>query len=185
MSLHSMPKTPPGLGRSGRAAGAVHRHVGSGRGAAAGRLSARRSRRASPDGAGRAGQGRSGAADHPRPAQAARIVHGRVSRAAENGEPPCDLIYEEYHIRRGAGNDGHAAATISTRFPRSADALRRLMGTEDFSANDAAVRRPRRASRASPPARSSTTSICWSSWAKARSAASFWPGRSRCSGWWR
>src|SRR5262245_20171434 len=37
----------------------------------------------------------------------------------ENGEPPCELIYEEYHIRRGAG------LTVTPqhyfeRFPRSA-----------------------------------------------------------------
>jgi eukaryotic-like serine/threonine-protein kinase len=51
----------------------------------------------------------------------------------ENGEPPCDLIYEEYHIRRTAG-DSVAPRDYYERFPRSADALRRLMGTEDFSA---------------------------------------------------
>jgi serine/threonine protein kinase len=51
----------------------------------------------------------------------------------ENGEPPCDLIYEEYHIRRTAGQEV-APQNYYERFPRSADALRRLMGTEDFSA---------------------------------------------------
>jgi len=50
----------------------------------------------------------------------------------ENGEPPCDLIYEEYHIRRTAG-DGVAPRDYYERFPKSAAALRRLMGTEDFS----------------------------------------------------
>jgi eukaryotic-like serine/threonine-protein kinase len=50
----------------------------------------------------------------------------------ENGEPPCDLIYEEYHIRRTAG-ETVAPRDYYDRFPRSADALRRLMGTEDFS----------------------------------------------------
>lgn len=50
----------------------------------------------------------------------------------ENGEPPCDLIYEEYHIRRTAG-DSVAPRDYYERFPKSAAALRRLMGTEDFS----------------------------------------------------
>jgi eukaryotic-like serine/threonine-protein kinase len=50
----------------------------------------------------------------------------------ENGEPPCDLIYEEYHIRRTAG-DNVAPRDYYQRFPRSADALKRLMGTDDFS----------------------------------------------------
>src|SRR5207249_10968548 len=52
----------------------------------------------------------------------------------ENGEPPCDLIYEEYHIRRTAG-ETVTPRDYYQRFPRSADALRRLMGTEDFSAS--------------------------------------------------
>jgi len=51
----------------------------------------------------------------------------------ENGEPPCDLIYEEYHLRRMAGQVVQPR-DYYTRFPRSAEALRRLMGTEDFSA---------------------------------------------------
>lgn len=51
----------------------------------------------------------------------------------ENGEPPCDLIYEEYHIRRTAG-DNVSPSDYYQRFPNSAEALRRLMGTEDFSA---------------------------------------------------
>jgi serine/threonine protein kinase len=50
----------------------------------------------------------------------------------ENGEPPCDLIYEEYHIRRTSG-ENVAARDYFDRFPKSAAALRRLMGTEDFS----------------------------------------------------
>jgi serine/threonine protein kinase len=51
----------------------------------------------------------------------------------ENGEPPCDLIYEEYHIRRTAG-DNVSPSEYYRRFPGSADALKRLMGTENFSA---------------------------------------------------
>ena len=42
----------------------------------------------------------------------------------ENGEPPCDLIYEEYHIRRTAG-ETVTPRDYYQRFPRSADALRR------------------------------------------------------------
>src|SRR6476660_4753577 len=52
----------------------------------------------------------------------------------ENGEPPCDLIYEEYHMRRTAG-ETVTPRDYYQRSPRSADALRRLMGTEDCSAS--------------------------------------------------
>src|SRR4029450_8679916 len=48
------------------------------------------------------------------------------------GEPSCDLIYEEFHIRRGAGHN----VTLSEycmRYPKSAAALKRLMGTEGVS----------------------------------------------------
>ncbi|MCI0361168.1 MAG: serine/threonine protein kinase [Planctomycetaceae bacterium] len=50
----------------------------------------------------------------------------------KTGEPSCDLIYEEFHIRRGAGQ----AVTLSEycmRYPKSAAALKRLMGTEGVS----------------------------------------------------
>jgi serine/threonine protein kinase len=50
----------------------------------------------------------------------------------ENGEPPCELIYEEYHVRRGAGMTVTPQHYFE-RFPRSAAALKRLMGTEGFS----------------------------------------------------
>jgi serine/threonine protein kinase len=52
----------------------------------------------------------------------------------ENGEPPCDLIYEEYHLRRTAGQ-AVSPRDYYERFPKSANALRRLMGTEDFTAS--------------------------------------------------
>jgi serine/threonine protein kinase len=51
----------------------------------------------------------------------------------EDGEPPCDLIYEEFHIRRTAGQDV-SPRDYYARFPRSADALRRLMASDDLSA---------------------------------------------------
>ena len=50
----------------------------------------------------------------------------------ENGEPPCDLIYEEFHIRRGAGLNV-ALSEYCSRFPKSAEALKRLLGTEGVS----------------------------------------------------
>ncbi len=50
----------------------------------------------------------------------------------ENGEPPCDLIYEEYHICRNAGQDV-SLSEYCQRFPKSAAALKRLMGTEGLS----------------------------------------------------
>ena len=48
----------------------------------------------------------------------------------KTGEPSCDLIYEEYHIRRGAGQP----VTLSEycmRYPKSAAALKRYQRTLD------------------------------------------------------
>ncbi len=49
-----------------------------------------------------------------------------------NGEPPCDLIYEEYHLRRTAGQAA-SPRDYYERFPKSANALRRLMGTDNLT----------------------------------------------------
>ena len=50
----------------------------------------------------------------------------------KTGEPSCDLIYEEYHIRRGAGQTV-SLTEYCLRYPKSAAALKRLMGTEGVS----------------------------------------------------
>lgn len=50
----------------------------------------------------------------------------------KTGEPSCDLIYEEFHIRRGAGQPV-TLAEYCMRYPKSAAALKRLMGTEGVS----------------------------------------------------
>jgi serine/threonine protein kinase len=50
----------------------------------------------------------------------------------KTGEPSCDLIYEEYHIRRGAGQ-AVSLGEYCLRYPKSAAALKRLMGTEGVS----------------------------------------------------
>ena len=50
----------------------------------------------------------------------------------KTGEPSCDLIYEEYHIRRGAGHTV-SLSEYCLRYPKSAAALKRLMGTEGVS----------------------------------------------------
>jgi serine/threonine protein kinase len=50
----------------------------------------------------------------------------------KTGEPPCDLIYEEYHIRRGAGQDV-SLSDYCRQYPNSAAALKRLIGTEGAS----------------------------------------------------
>jgi serine/threonine protein kinase len=49
-----------------------------------------------------------------------------------NGEPPVDLIYEEYHLRRTAGQAANPRDYYD-RFPKSANALRRLMGTDNLT----------------------------------------------------
>ena len=52
----------------------------------------------------------------------------------EDGEPPCDLIYEEFHIRKSSGQPVDLT-NYCQRFPRSAEALRRLMGTDAGTAS--------------------------------------------------
>ncbi len=54
----------------------------------------------------------------------------RFPELAADGGPPCDLIYEEYHVRRQAG-DKVDANEILTRFPNRAAELRRLLGEAD------------------------------------------------------
>ena len=45
----------------------------------------------------------------------------------EAGEPPVDLIYEELHVRRSAGEQVRVEEYFA-RFPRSQDALKKLLG---------------------------------------------------------
>ncbi len=51
----------------------------------------------------------------------------------DQGEPPCDLIYEEYHVRRSTG-ENVSPREYYERFPRSSEALKRLLGCDDLSA---------------------------------------------------
>jgi serine/threonine protein kinase len=48
---------------------------------------------------------------------------------ASDGAPPCDVIYEEYHVRRQHG-DTVTIAEFCERFPSRADELRRLFRVE-------------------------------------------------------
>ncbi|MCU0880442.1 MAG: serine/threonine protein kinase [Pirellulaceae bacterium] len=48
----------------------------------------------------------------------------------EQGEPPCDLIYEEFHILRSIGKEV-ALTEYCQRFPKAAEALKRLVGTQN------------------------------------------------------
>jgi len=58
-------------------------------------------------------------------------VEEYVSRFPElsEGGLPCDLIYEEFHLRRQAGEPVSAADFVA-RFPEQADSLRRLLGLD-------------------------------------------------------
>lgn len=47
-----------------------------------------------------------------------------------DGNAPCDLVYEEFHIRRQAGEDIRLSEFVE-RFPALADRLRRLIGQAD------------------------------------------------------
>jgi serine/threonine protein kinase len=46
--------------------------------------------------------------------------------AEKSGEPPCDLIYEEFHVRRAAGETIQVEEYYE-RFPKSAEGLKRLL----------------------------------------------------------
>lgn len=48
----------------------------------------------------------------------------------EDGSVPCDLVYEEYHVRRRAGDDV-TPEEFFRRFVGEADRLRRLFGADD------------------------------------------------------
>ncbi len=48
---------------------------------------------------------------------------------AEKGEVPCDLIYEEFHVRRQT-DDPPKSEIYYTRFPKQVDKLRRMMTLE-------------------------------------------------------
>lgn len=50
----------------------------------------------------------------------------------EDGEPPLDVIYEDFHIRRTRGDDV-AATEYYTRYPRQAEALKRLLGAGEMT----------------------------------------------------
>ena len=49
---------------------------------------------------------------------------------ASGGELPCDLIYEEYHVRRQSG-DSPTAEDYYQRFPRQVAQLKKLLGLEE------------------------------------------------------
>ncbi|HVX63340.1 MAG TPA: serine/threonine-protein kinase [Pirellulales bacterium] len=51
---------------------------------------------------------------------------------ADQGELPSDLIYEEYYVRKQAGDD-LCVDDCCQRFPQQAEELRRLLGGEDVS----------------------------------------------------
>lgn len=57
-------------------------------------------------------------------------------KEGSTGEPPVDLIYEEYHVRRAAG-ENVAVKDYVQRFPKSQEGLRKLLGAEGISVSSA------------------------------------------------
>ena len=55
---------------------------------------------------------------------------------AATKEPPVDLIYEEYHVRRAAGENVSLRDYVQ-RFPKSQEGLRKLLGAEGVSVSSA------------------------------------------------
>ncbi|HEY1603808.1 MAG TPA: serine/threonine-protein kinase [Pirellulales bacterium] len=67
----------------------------------------------------------------PRPEHSRRIEQyvAEFPELSERGQVPCDLIYEEYHLRKQSGQSVSAQEYFD-RFPRQADELGRLLGLE-------------------------------------------------------
>ncbi|HEV7221494.1 MAG TPA: serine/threonine-protein kinase, partial [Pirellulales bacterium] len=65
---------------------------------------------------------------------------------ADEGRLPCDLIYEEFYVRKQSGEQV-AAAEYCERFAQQADELRRLLGPDEATCRSAMLVGPR------PPAR--------------------------------
>ena len=100
---------------------------------------------------------------------------------AETDKVPCDLIYEEYLIRRRTAEPPIRTTTCGGFRPKPSNSS----GCSTFKATT-----PRRwpsaaAARRTISASRSTISMCCCGWAKGRLRRSTWPGSVRCSGWWR
>ncbi len=65
-----------------------------------------------------------------RPARRIEEYIAEFPELLEEGQAPCELIYEEYHVRRSAGDDV-GSQEYYDRFPTQAEALRRLMGLNE------------------------------------------------------
>lgn len=59
----------------------------------------------------------------------------------EDGSPPCELVYEEYHVRRGTSRPA-SFAELLTRFPVLETRLKRLLGGEATATHSLSVGRP-------------------------------------------
>ena len=60
---------------------------------------------------------------------------------ADCGELPCDLIYEEFYVRKQAGAPGRVSEYCD-RFPRQAAELKRLLGLAMCDSNSSSVASP-------------------------------------------
>jgi eukaryotic-like serine/threonine-protein kinase len=59
-------------------------------------------------------------------------------REAATGEPPVDLIHEEYHVRRASGENVSVKEYLQ-RFPKSQAGFRKLLGAEGVSVSSALI----------------------------------------------
>src|SRR3569623_944815 len=60
----------------------------------------------------------------------------------DDGNLPCDLVYEEYYVRKQAG-DRVSVQDCCQRFPQQADELHRLLGGEELSYHSTVLVRSR------------------------------------------
>lgn len=79
---------------------------------------------------------------NPAPASLKRLENYAAQfpelREGATGEPPVDLIYEEYHVRRVVGENVSLKDYVQ-RFPNSQEGLRKLLGAEGVSISSALV----------------------------------------------
>ena len=102
---------------------------------------------------------------------------------AADGCAPCDIIYEEYHIRRSSG-EAVTLAEYCRRFPTRADELRRLIPIDRGEQTTTLLTGGGRVPVFEAGQRVDDFDLL-SSLGKGAFATVFLARQCRCSGWWR
>ena len=120
---------------------------------------------------------------HELPKQVEEYVE-EFPELSQDGEVPCDLIYEEFHIRRQIENPPQPEQYFE-RFPKQSDQLRRMMKLEpnQMTTTSMVGHRSHCGTRRRPADRR-LRSVGETRQRFVRLRVS-WRGSVRCSGWWR